>query len=44
LYLTYLELFVIQAICRYCIVSAILVTSLFLLSAVEARRLRRAGE
>jgi uncharacterized membrane protein len=42
LYLTYLELFVIEAICRYCVVSAVLVTSLFLLSVFEYRNSRRA--
>ncbi len=31
-YLTYLELFVIYAICRWCISSAIIITALFLLS------------
>ena len=31
-YLTYLELFVIRAICRYCVVSAILALSVFALS------------
>lgn len=42
LYLTYVELFVIEAICRYCVASAILVTSLFLLSLFEYRKSRRA--
>jgi uncharacterized membrane protein len=42
MYLTYLELFVIQAICRYCVVSATLVTSLFLLSLFDFFKSRRA--
>ena len=36
-WLTYLELFVINAICVFCVVSAILVTVLFLLSVWEWR-------
>lgn len=31
-YLTYLELFVIYAICRWCVTSAIIITAIFLLS------------
>ncbi len=31
-YLTYLELFVIYAICRWCVSSAIIITAIFLLS------------
>jgi len=31
-YLTYLELFVIHAICRWCVSSAIIITAIFLLS------------
>jgi len=31
-YLTYLELFVIHAICRWCVCSAIIITAIFLLS------------
>lgn len=42
LYLKYLELFVIGAICRWCVVSAVLITLFFLLSVLEYRRLRRA--
>lgn len=44
LYLTYVELFLIQAICRYCVVSAVLVTSLFVLSLVDFLKSRRASE
>lgn len=36
-YLTYLELFVIDAICSWCVVSALLVTAIFALSAPELR-------
>jgi len=36
-WLTYLELFVINAICRFCVVSAILVTVIFLVSITEWR-------
>ncbi len=42
-YLTYLELFVIEAICRFCVISAILVTALFLLSLFDLSRSRRAS-
>jgi uncharacterized membrane protein len=35
LYLTYLELFVIEAICQWCLISAILMTILFGLNAVR---------
>ncbi len=34
-YLKYLELFVIHAICRWCVVSAVLIALLFVLAAVE---------
>ena len=40
-WLTYLELFVIHAICMWCVVSAILVTVLFGLSVVDWREHRR---
>jgi uncharacterized membrane protein len=36
--LTVLELFVIQAICRYCVVSAVIVTTMFVLSIAYLRR------
>ena len=36
-WLTYLELYVIHAICRFCVVSAILVTVLFVMSVLEWR-------
>lgn len=34
-YLTYLELFVIEAICHWCVVSAVLMTALFAVAAVR---------
>ena len=37
-YLKYLEFFVIHAICRWCVVSAVLITVLFVLSVLELRR------
>jgi uncharacterized membrane protein len=42
-YLTYLELFVIHAICRWCVVSAGLITAFFVLMLLELRRGRRAA-
>jgi uncharacterized membrane protein len=43
LYLTYLELFVIEAICQWCVVSAILMTILFGLNAVRMLRYTGTG-
>ena len=43
-YLTWLELFVIHAICRWCVVSAVLVTLIFALTVLELRRNGPAGE
>ncbi len=40
LYLTYLEAVVIQAWCRYCVASAIAMTTVFLATLPELRRLR----
>jgi uncharacterized membrane protein len=37
LWLTYLELFVIHAICMYCVISAVLVTVLFVISLLDLR-------
>lgn len=34
-YLTYLELFVIEAICQWCVVSALLMTALFAIDAIR---------
>lgn len=39
-YLTYLEAMVIQAWCRYCIASAILITVIFLATLPEVKRIR----
>ncbi|HET6444223.1 MAG TPA: vitamin K epoxide reductase family protein [candidate division Zixibacteria bacterium] len=41
--LTVLEIFVIGAICRYCVVSAIIVTVMFVLALIYRRKLQRAG-
>jgi uncharacterized membrane protein len=41
IYLTYLELFVIHAICRWCVSSAVIVVLLFALALLDLRRLRR---
>jgi uncharacterized membrane protein len=38
LYLTYLELFVIHAICRWCVGSAVIIVGLFVLGLLELRR------
>jgi uncharacterized membrane protein len=38
LYLTYLELFVIHAICRWCVVSAVIIVMIFILSLRDRRR------
>jgi uncharacterized membrane protein len=40
-WLTYLELYVIHAICMYCVISAILVVIMFALSVVELRASRQ---
>ena len=37
-YLTWLELFVIDAICRWCVGSAVIITAIFVLSLLDARR------
>ena len=39
LWLTYLELFVIHAICQWCVISAILATILFVLSWLDFREI-----
>ena len=41
LYLKYLELFVIHAICRWCVASAVLIVVFFALIILELRRVRR---
>ncbi len=40
-YLTYLELFVIRAICRWCVGSAVIILVIFLAALLEQRRLSR---
>jgi uncharacterized membrane protein len=40
-WLTYLELFVIRAICQWCVVSALLATGIFVASALDYRELQR---
>jgi uncharacterized membrane protein len=42
-YLTALELFVIHAICRWCVGSAIIITLIFVVSLLDLRRLRGAS-
>lgn len=42
--LTALELFVIRAICRYCVISAVIVTIMFVLAIVYIRMLGRSTE
>ena len=38
LYLTWLELFVIDAICRWCVGSAVIITLIFVLALLDLRR------
>lgn len=42
-YLTYLELFVIHAICRWCLGSAVLITAVFIVALLDRRRLGDRG-
>jgi uncharacterized membrane protein len=42
LYLTYLELFVIHAVCRWCVVSAVIIVAIFIAMLLDLRRLSRA--
>ncbi|MEO7043370.1 MAG: vitamin K epoxide reductase family protein [Gemmatimonadaceae bacterium] len=42
-WLTYLELYVIDAICKYCVSSAVIVTLIFLVSVADLVEHRRAG-
>ncbi len=44
LWLTFLELFVIHAICQWCVISAILATVLFILSWLDLRELTQLAE
>jgi uncharacterized membrane protein len=40
-YLTYLELFVLHAICRWCVASAVIIVAIFVLAMLDLRRLSR---
>ncbi len=40
-YLTYLELFVIHAVCRWCVVSAVIIVAIFVAMLLDLRRLSR---
>jgi uncharacterized membrane protein len=42
-YLKYLEFFVIHAVCRWCVASAVVITLLFILTVIEWRRVRAEG-
>ena len=42
MYLTYLELFVIHAICRWCVASGVVIAAIFIVALLDLRRLRRA--
>jgi uncharacterized membrane protein len=41
IYLTYLEVFVIHAVCRWCVGSAVIIVGIFLAAVLEQRRLAR---
>jgi len=41
LYLKYLEFFVIGSVCRWCVISAVLISLFFVLVVLEHRRMRR---
>ena len=43
-YLTFLEAFVIHAWCQWCVISAVLVTIIFVAALAEVRRLRGRSE
>jgi uncharacterized membrane protein len=42
-YLTYLELFVIHAICRWCVGSAVIILGIFIVALLDQRRFFRLG-
>ena len=42
-YLTYLELFVIHAICRWCVGSAVIIVAILVVALLDRRRLFRVG-
>ena len=41
IYLTYLELFVINAICRWCVASAVIIVSILIVALLDQRRFSR---
>lgn len=41
LYLTYLEVFVIHAICRWCVASGVIIAAIFVVALLDQRRLSR---
>jgi uncharacterized membrane protein len=41
LYLTYLELFVIHAVCRWCVVSGVIIVAIFVAALLDQRRQSR---
>ena len=41
LYLTYLELFVIHAICRWCVASGVVIAAIFIVALLDLRRFKR---
>lgn len=43
LYLTYLELFVIKAVCRWCVASGVIILLIFIAVLLDQRRLTRSG-
>jgi len=42
-YLTYLEIFVIHAICRWCVASGVVILAIFIVALLDLRRLARTG-
>jgi uncharacterized membrane protein len=42
-YLTYLELFVIHAVCRWCVASAVIIVAILSVALLDLRRVSRAG-
>jgi uncharacterized membrane protein len=42
LYLTYLELFVIHAVCRWCVASGVIIAAIFVVALLDQRRSSRA--
>jgi uncharacterized membrane protein len=43
LYLTYLELFIIHAICRWCVASGVIIVAIFVAALLDQRRQLRTG-